>query len=232
MAELEIPEPAASIVRQVMPIMLNVFRSSEITLGGGTALAARWHHRVSTDIAIFVPLEAFRRASGEWESRLTSSGAVKVAGDQGWLTGVFPEGDFSVATTARILPNRRQSVVDRASGWGVELEESAEVLAKKLRLRMYGHGEFVSRDFYDICTAAEEAPSQLRRALSALSPRQRDELGEEIKRFGGRAHGLGRPLLKVHRPEWLNDLAVRCAELVLNGPTPEPAPEDSMSPVF
>ena len=112
------------------------------------------------------------------------------------------------------------------------MEESAEVLAKKLRLRMYGHGEFVSRDFYDICTAAEEAPLQLRRALSALSPRQRDELGEEIKRFGGRAHRLGRPLLKVHRPEWLNDLAVRCAELVLNGPTPEPAPEDSMSPVF
>ena len=112
------------------------------------------------------------------------------------------------------------------------MEDSAEVLAKKLRFRMYGHGEFVSRDFYDICTAAEKAPSQLRRALSALSPKQKDELAEEIKRFGVRAHGLGRPLLKVHRPDWLSDLAVGCADLVLNGPKPEPAPEDSMSPGF
>ena len=233
MAELKIPEPAASILARVMPIMLDVFQPSEITLGGGTALAARWHHRVSTDIDIFVPLEAFRRASGKWESPLTDSGAVKVAGRQGWLTGVFPEGDFSVATTEPLLPNRGNSVVDRASGWGVALEEAAEVLAKKLHFRMYGHGEFVSRDFYDICTAAEEAPSQLRQATASLSPDQRGELAKEIRGFGLRAHMLGRPMLKVHRPEWLNGLAVRTADLVLNGPAPEPAPEeDSMSPGF
>ena len=112
------------------------------------------------------------------------------------------------------------------------MEEAAEVLAKKLHFRMYGHGEFVSRDFYDICTAAEKAPSQLQRALSALSPRQRDELEEEIRGFGGHAHMLGRPMLKVHRPEWLNGLEVRTADLVLNGPAQEPAPEDSMSPGF
>ena len=232
MTELKIPEPAGNILARVMPIMLNVLQPSEITLGGGTALAARWHHRVSTDIDIFVPLEAFRRAAGKWEAPLTESGAVQLAGGQGWLTGIFPEGDFNVVITDPFLANRGRSVVDRASGWGVALEGPAEVLAKKLRLRMYGHGEFVSRDFYDICTAAEKAPLQLRRALSALSPRQRDELEEEIRGFGGRAHRLGRPLLKVHRPEWLNGLAGRTANLVLNGPKPEPAPEDSMSPGF
>ena len=232
MAELKIPEPAGSILARVMPIMLNVFQPSEITLGGGTALAARWHHRVSTDIDIFVPYEAFRRAAGEWGAPLTESGAVKVAGGQVWLTGIFPEGDFSVAATDPFLPICGRSIMDHASGWDVALEEPAEVLAKKLRLRMYGNGEFVSRDFYDICTAAEEAPSQLQRALSALSPRQRDELEEEIRGFVGRAHRLDRPLLNVHRPEWLNGLAVRTANLVLNGPTPEPAPEDSMSPGF
>lgn len=232
MAELEVPEPAAGILARVMPTMLNVFQPSEITLGGGAASAARWHHRVCTDIDILVPLEAFRRAAGKWEAPLTESGAVKLAGGQGWLTGIFPEGDFNVVITDPFLANSGRSVVDRASGWGVALEEPAEVLAKKLRFRMYGHGEFVSRDFYDICTAAEEAPLQLQRALSALSSGQREELAKEIRGFGGRAHRLGRPLLKVHRPEWLNGLAVRTANLVLNGPTPEPAPEDSMSPGF
>ena len=115
---------------------------------------------------------------------------------------------------------------------GLALEDSAEVLAGKLRLRMYGFGEFVSGDLYDIRTAAEKVPSQLRRALSALSQQQRDELAEEIKGFGVRAHSLGRPLLKVHRPEWLGDHAARCAVLVLNGPKPETALEDSMSPGF
>ena len=112
------------------------------------------------------------------------------------------------------------------------MEEAAEVLAKKLHFRMYGHGEFVSRDFYDICTAAEEAPSQLRQATASLSPDQRGELAKEIRGFGGRAHRLGRPLLKVHRPEWLSDLAVRCADLVVKGPTPEPAQVDSISAGF
>ena len=80
MAVLEVPEPAAGILASVMPMVLNVFRPSEVTLGAGTSLATRWHHRASTDIAIFVPFEAFRRAAGKWESPLTCSGAVVLAG--------------------------------------------------------------------------------------------------------------------------------------------------------
>ncbi len=232
MTELEIPEPAGGVLAKVAPTLLKVWRPEEIALGGGTALAARWHHRISTDIDIFVSSEMFSRTAGRWDSLLADTGVLKLEGGERWIKGVFPEGDFGIATTARVLPGHESPVVDRVRGWGIALEPTAEILARKLRLHMYGNGEFVARDFYDICTAAEEEAPALQIALTVLSQDQRVELAEEIGTLGGRTPKLDRALLRVHRPEWLNALASRTAGLIGPVPEPTPKPDDSFSPGF
>jgi len=74
---------------------------------------------------------------------------------------------------------------DVVGKWGLRLEFPDEILAKKLRkivlLRIYGNGEFVVRDCYDIVTAAEEHPVVFERALDILAERQRIEIADELR---------------------------------------------------
>jgi len=89
---------------------------------------------------------------------------------------------------------------------------------------MYGNGEFVPRDLYDLCTAAEKDPRSLRLALGILTGSEREEIAGEIKSFGFRASGLGRELVAVHRPEWLSGIGRRTADLILSPPEVRPDP--------
>ena len=96
----------------------------------------------------------------------------------------------------------------------IALETTAEILARKLRLRIYGSGTFVSRDFYGICTAGERDREALDLALSVMSVEERGEISSEIASMGAKAVHLGRPLTDVHRPSWPKDLAERTAKLI------------------
>ena len=145
------------------------------------------------------------------------------------MNGVFPEGEFSISTTEPLLDTGAD--VEREARFGLPLESVAEILARKLLLRMYGNGDFVSRDFYDLCTASERDGASLERALSALPREKRGEISREISGYGPSADRLGRPLTEVHRPEWLPDLARLAARIVEHGPErpPAAAPRDAFS---
>ena len=65
-SEFEIPPPADAILVQVAPALLQVLNREDIAIGGGTALAARWQHRQSTDIDLTVPSSAFERNPDGW----------------------------------------------------------------------------------------------------------------------------------------------------------------------
>ncbi len=112
---------------------------------------------------------------------------------------------------------------------GIRLEPTAEVLAKKLFFRMGEKEKFISRDLYDIRTAAEEDPDALQRALSTLDPAIRYSLVETVSRLGAEATKLGRSLTDVHRPEWLNDLANRASQLIAEGAAPAPVMPESQA---
>lgn len=224
MTRYRIPEPARSILQRLAPAMVELWGPDGFAIGGGTALAARWSHRTSTDIDITLDAGAFSCTKDRLLAALKEAEVRHLASGHGWLTGGFPEGEFSVATTPPLL--MPALVGSSETDWGILLESTAEILARKLRLRMYRNGDFVTRDFYDICTAAEQDPRALDRALETLTEKERKEIASEVAGMGSRANRLGRPLKDIHRPDWLPDLAWRTAQLIRSGPSQEPTPED------
>ena len=222
MSRYDVRPPADAILSRIAPHLLDLFGSEGMAVGGGTALAARWGHRRSTDIDLIIAQTAFEEVAGQLTQRLTaSSSVVRIRHGRNWLTGDCAEGDFSISTTQPLLPPQ-PGPPDRETRFGIKLEPTAEILARKLKLRIYGNGEFVSRDFYDLCTAAEEAPHALHGALSVLTSGERGEIAAEIAGFGRRAAFLGRDLTDVHRPEWLPSLSRRTAAVVAEDPRLEP----------
>ena len=169
MKGLAIPPPADAILERLGPPLLRTWDRDDVRIGGGTALAARWRHRRSTDIDLWVAPDLFRRAGEDFRTLAIEAGAGNVRSARGWLNGIFPE------------------------------------------------GEFVSRDFYDLCTASERDGASLERTLTALYSDERREIAREISGFGPSANRRGRPLTEVHRPEWLPDLAGLTARVVEHG---------------
>lgn len=214
-----IPQPALAILDRVGPSFLTLLRRDDISVGGGSALAARWDHRRSTDIAITIPAPVFSEAKDRLLDLLAAAPFGQIRHGRGWLNGLCPEGEFSFVTAEPLLcPVGSQ---DRESRFNMVLEPVAEILGRKLLLRMYGNGEFVARDLYDICTAGERHPAALNRALSLLTADMRRELFSELSGRGPDAARMGRDLTEVHRPGWLADLGQRAAALI----GPDVAPE-------
>ena len=154
-----------------------------------------------------------------------ATGVLDWSSGMGWCKGSFADGDFSIFSTSPLLSTERPENPDLAKPWGIPLESVEEILAKKLRLRMYGNGEFLARDFYDIITANEENPQALSRALSILGNDKREDIVEELH-YWRRRSLAGRSVEEVHHPEWLPDLVSRTSDIIKSGPSlvPEPDP--------
>ncbi len=219
MTVYSIPQPAASIPDRTASILLRHFPKDAVNIGSGTALAARWSHRKSTDIDITLQAQVFRTKSPFLRDRLKAAGIGKMRGGSGWLNGVCEEGDFSIGTTENLLPSDPQPDLDEK--WGYPLDSVREILARKFRLSMYGNGEFVSKDFYDILTAREKDPGSPHNALETLTADERQEIEDEILGYGKQAMRPGRELTDVHRPDWLDDLGKMVAMAALAERPPE-----------
>ena len=215
LADYTIPEPARTILEHVAPALLQRCSPERITLGGGTALAARWGHRRSADVGLFMGREDFRVVrSGRWPGSMERTGMLTYEEGQGWCRGSFSNGGFTISATEPLLSGHVVPA-DREASWRLRLEAVDEILAKKLRLRMYGDGKIAARDFHDICTAAEEKPAALERALAVLSPRQRGELAAEVRSLGLSAKG--RTLVMPCNPDRTLQLSRKVAELLKHG---------------
>lgn len=75
MTGLSIPSPADVILERVGPALLGIWSNDDIRIGGGSALAARWHHRRSTDIDLCVAPDLFRQAGEDAKTLAVEAGA-------------------------------------------------------------------------------------------------------------------------------------------------------------
>ena len=155
------------------------FGTPPFSLGGGTALMLRFRHRLSKDIDFF-------GYDAQWLSvlspRLNAASAALVEDyveQANTIKLVMRHGDidFIVAGDIAVPVTRTLTTIGARQ---IEVEPTAEILAKKLYYRAAG---FKPRDVYDMATALDLAPDAAAVAMDAALPqaeillRRLDELG-------------------------------------------------------
>ena len=170
---LHLPEPARTLLRTTFEtldstLVAIVPEGQRWRLGGGTVLAARWAHRKSTDVDIFLPANSGIAAlDPRWNPRFTNAmnarGASRVEVQDRSLKFSFPAGRIEI-TQLDPTPNvpLEPAVVD---GRDMAVYRNSQILTGKL----YGRGKRLPpRDIFDIAVARHEDPSALRAAVNYL----------------------------------------------------------------
>ena len=183
MADLDLPSGPRELLEAVRVPLARAFGGeNHLRLGGGTALAARWNHRHSTDVDIFVEPEPYHHfhwnTGGRFNLDVTAAAPVDrlvIARTGAYISFQGLDGHVSVAPAPHGLPRDPRSP-DTVAGTDLPFETTAEILAKKLAFRMALRKELVRRDLYDIAFARERDPAALQTALDALRTRELAEI--------------------------------------------------------
>jgi hypothetical protein len=159
------------------------------TLGGGTALALRVNHRVSYDIDIFLEEAPALHALSPNRNR-----AARAITDRWQEPGNYLRLELEAGAIDFILAGRLTSLPTwpyRLEGRAIQVEEPAEIMAKKLK---YRGSRLLSRDIFDLLavsrfdrsqirTAVQASPDGARRAadrIQRMARRYRDSIREEV----------------------------------------------------
>ncbi|MCY4265127.1 MAG: nucleotidyl transferase AbiEii/AbiGii toxin family protein [Gammaproteobacteria bacterium] len=178
------------------------FRSEELRLGGGTALATLWKHRHSTDIDFAVNgnvFDEYRRDNNAYAIRddLRNDRSQGIALSQ-------------IAVTRHMIGFRYQGVpvsmvrsrLDGLNAFsekfvgcsGVRLAKTEAIFTGKCIGRILKKRKTEDRDGYDIAFALTNHPEVLRPVLSGIDPISSEKLLEIVEGVKGRI-GMGRPIL-------------------------------------
>ena len=223
MIGVALPEGPDGVFRLAEPILTRFFGAGRYRLGGGTALAAVWGHRHSTDVDLFMEAQDFRKVVIDDEMRESLAREMERALSpellevrRGGLLKVFcGAGELGLYTPpSPIEPDAPTHCVRDTS---VSLEPVEVILARKLHGRMLEQGDFVARDLYDLAAAAALAPQALDTALDSLSDDELDALGEGLGELSSDFVSWGNsgpPLIDVRRPSDLAAHPDRCLAVV------------------
>ena len=211
---LHLPEPARTLLHSAFEMIDDALtgvvpRGQRWRLGGGTLLAARWGHRKSTDIDIFLPKNSGITAlDPRWNPHFAKGmhalGASKVEVQTLSLKFSFLSGRIEI-TQLDPIPNLppETAVVD---GREVAVYGNDQILAGKL----HGRGRRMpARDIFDIAVARHEDPSALRTAVNFLDRNLRAEVIHTIR--------LEREAYGEEAPEAIVDPAPRWSHLMHRG---------------
>lgn len=150
------------LLERALPAIDEVGPGVKWTLGGGTALALKIHHRISYDIDIFFEDAGHLRALSPNRNRASHAITEKWQEPGHYIKFSCDEGeiDFIVATVLTDLT----PWLYKFKGREIPIEEPAEILAKKLK---YRGSRIIARDIFDILAAHRADPQIIKTAVSA-----------------------------------------------------------------
>ena len=143
--------------------------SFDIRLGGGTVLSALWGHRYSQDVDLFTrDTQLITYLTPRLNDRITgllgttdykeTGNAVKFIYGPG-------QGSIDVVAAADVLPDAKPTV-EQWEGFTVEIDDPAEIIAKKL----YHRGDRATvRDYVDLVEGARQMPHLIERLTKPLA---------------------------------------------------------------
>ena len=158
-------------------------------MGGGSILAARWHHRHSTDIDLF--FDARTHADVPLDEIIQGFRALEQQGQIEKLE-IHPSRGFSCErartplsffATEQVTPVRISD--EREANTGIGTETSAEILVKKVRARMIRNPRYLPRDAYDFVVAHVEDPHAVDQVFQVLSLEEK-----RILTYDAHGHGI------------------------------------------
>ncbi len=171
-----LPGPHASFQR-FQEATRGLFDPSCYTVGGGTALEARWHHRDSTDVDLFVDtrdithtLRENREVLREMLFALTTGSAERFQIGHDFVQVWLHEAPITLIADRRLTTT---PVSDECvEGASTRLQSTEEILAKKIHLRILEASTLHPRDFYDMLCARELQPAAWKRAVANVTGQQ------------------------------------------------------------
>jgi len=191
MAELDLPRGPRELFRAVLEPLAQAFGGEQnMRFGGGTALAARWAHRRSIDVGLFVEPDRYRHfhwtTGGRFTLDLTARASVSrlaIGRDDTYVSFHGLDGHITINPGALTLEPRSP---DTVCGTRLPLETTNEILGKKLVFRMAQRRTILSHDLYDIAWANRHDPAELDQAFRAA---RRNELADILVAFEAHAEG-------------------------------------------
>ena len=143
-------------------------------MAGGSVLEARWRHRRSTDIDLFVSPATMEKLVGENSllyqglvSQLDASGNAAMDSFNGFLSGEMEGTSFSLAASEFVRDDRTHP--ENVDGTHFQAATNEEILAGKIRGRLHRSGQHPAqaplRDLYDITVAPHLEPGVVDRIL-------------------------------------------------------------------
>lgn len=132
------------------------------TFGGGTVLMLRYDHRLSKDIAIFVPdpqsLNYVTPRLSDVADTICHSQYVETAG---YVKLQLPRGEIDFVASPNLLPQPHAFENWTIFGQQIRVETAAEIIAKK----MFHRGDkATARDLFDLAMVVEREPAALEHA--------------------------------------------------------------------
>lgn len=229
MAEYGLPDGPRQLFEAVRAPLARAFGGEEnIRFGGGTALAARWAHRHSTDVDLFVAGDRYlhfqRNTGGRFTLDLTASAPVNrlaIATDDTYISFYGLEGHITV-NPGRLTAEPRSQ--DTVRGTALPLETTTEILGKKLVFRMAVQRTIISQDLYDLAWASRHDRAELAKALLAVRTHELAQITEAFDYHAATGSRLT-PLLDPADPTLEKQAPAIVEQLVLGqlrdrGPAP------------
>ena len=168
-----IPGVQGRIARQLFKKLASELSAQYISFGGGTVLAARWKHRESFDVDLFCQPEIYARLAPVERARIESR-LQEIPGCNKEVTwceeiAIYTEIDGIEATMLPRPNSLETGQRKQLRGTSLQLQNSEEILYGKIANRMYGSGEIVLRDAYDVACARYEDRGALNRAIGHMN---------------------------------------------------------------
>ncbi len=175
MDEPNFPQYFARLIQRIEPKLLQTFSPTSLRLGGGLVLQARWDHRKSTSIELFVEPQSYNAAIFDSRRQLEES-LLQVEGvdpSRSWVdaNATYLECEGVEVTLLPVAPVKNichDFVVPRTK---IKTDYTSSILAQKLAYRMGGANIFEVRDLWDLYCAKRYAASEFLDAVRFAGPR-------------------------------------------------------------
>ena len=175
MDEPNFPKTIARLIQRIEPPLHQVFAPISLRLGGGSVLQARWDHRESTSIELFVEPQSYNAAMFDRRRQLEDS-LLQVEGVDSSCSCVDVNATYlecegvevSLLPVAPVKNVSHDFLVPRTK---IKTDYTSSTLAQKLAYRMGGANIFEIRDLWDLYCATRYAESEFLDAVRFAGPR-------------------------------------------------------------